>query len=136
MQDNRTLLIGGVGLIRGRVRDAGAIMVEICDELEPLLRSIGYTDQAPFKTVSLVLRFGNKTQIEPEYGHLDIKHSEMPVSIELEMSKLQSKKRDEIKRDFMIATLSVLIAVARSYGLREDALADRLANLLNNEELS
>ena len=129
MQNERILLIGGVGLVRGRVRDSGPVMVEICDELEPLLRECGYSKSAPFKTVSLILRFGTQRKLEPEYGPLDRRHSELPVSVELEMGKLRRMSREEVKRDFMIATLAILVDVAQRYGLPQDALAHRLTQI-------
>jgi hypothetical protein len=49
MVNERILLIGGVALVRGRVRDAGPVMVEICKGLEPLLRESGYVYSAPFE---------------------------------------------------------------------------------------
>lgn len=136
MQNKRVLLIGGVGLVRGRVRDSGSVMVEICDELEPLLRKSGYSDSAPFKTVSLILRFGNKKNLEPEYGPIDKKHSELPVSIELEMGTLRRMPREAVRREFLAATLSVLIGVAQRYGLPEEALANQWKCLEEDGETS
>ncbi len=136
MVNERILLIGGVGLVRGRVRDAGPVMVEICNELEPLLRESGYSDSAPFKTVSLILRFGAQSKLDPEYGALDRRHSELPVSVELEMGKLRRMGREDVKREFLLATLSVLVDVAQRYGLPQDGLPDRLARLRENTESS
>ena len=126
MQSERLLLIGGVGLVRGRVRDAGPVMVEICDELEPVLRGGGYSEQAPFRTVSLILKFGTKKSLIPEYGSLDKKHCELPVSVELEMRALRRMPREDVKKEFLIATLSVLVDVAQRYGLPCETLAEEL----------
>ena len=131
MQNERVLLIGGVGLVRGRVRDSGPVMVEICDELEPLLRESGYSDSAPFRTVSLVLRFGNEKNLEPEYGPVDKKHSELPVSVELEMGTLRRMSREAVKREFLTATLSILIDVARRYDLPKEDM-ERILNAIDD----
>jgi hypothetical protein len=61
MTNQRILLIGGVSLVKGRVREAGPAMREICDELEPLLQDIDFVVNAPFNTISMIIRFGKKT---------------------------------------------------------------------------
>ena len=116
-------------MVRGRVRDSGPVMVEICDELEPLLRESGYSDSAPFRTVSLVLRFGNEKNLEPEYGPIDRKHSELAVSVELEMGTLRRMSREAVRREFLTATLSVLVDVGRRYGLPHEILERVLSGI-------
>jgi len=71
MTEQKILLIGGVSLVRGRIRDAGLVMKEICDVLEPILLNSGFTDNAPFRTVSLIIRFGEKTDFTPKYDTID-----------------------------------------------------------------
>ena len=122
----KQLLIGGVGLVRGRVRDAGPVMVEICDELEPHLNEIGFTDSAPFRTVSLILRFGEKEDLSPEYSRIDRRHQELPVAVELPMEVLRKAKRDELKQLFRAATMATLIDVGRKYDLPVTDLEKRV----------
>ena len=52
----RRLLIGGAGVVKGRVANSGRLMVSICDEIEPILESSGWFPAAPFQTVSLITR--------------------------------------------------------------------------------
>ena len=111
------LLIGGSGLVKGRVRLAGPVMREICDELEPALIASSFTEKAPFRTVSLILRFGEQTLLDPVYEPVDRRHSELPVAVELPMSELRTAKRDDLKQRFFDATLRVLADVARKYNL-------------------
>ena len=113
-------------MVRGRVRDAGTIMVEICDELEPVLQAITYLEQAPFRTVSLIIRFGSKRNSVLEYGPLDRKHSELPVAVELEMRALARMSRDDIKKEFLNVTVSALVDVAQRYGLPYEPLVQKL----------
>jgi hypothetical protein len=86
-------------------------MVEICDELEPVLQEVGYTETAPFATASLVFRFGNHTSLAPEYSPIDRRHGELPVAVELCMDELQKADRQELKRLLMCATLKTLIDI-------------------------
>jgi hypothetical protein len=117
MSSQRVLLIGGVALVKGRVRDAGAIMVEICDAWEPILRSKGFVKDAPFNTVSLVIRFGEKESAEAELARIDGRNKELPVSYELPMAVLRSADRATVKGFFSKATEKALERVAEKYDL-------------------
>lgn len=128
-KERRILLIGGVGLVKGRVRDAGVVMVQICDELEPILRDLCFTRNAPFRTVSLILRFGTQRGINPECQPIDKSHDELPMTLELEMQSLKEMNRDELKNEFMVATLEALIIAGQKYGLPTDVLERSLREL-------
>lgn len=117
MAEQRILLIGGVSLIKGRVREAGLAMKEICDELEPFLNEIGFVDDAPFKTVSLIIRFGEKTDLTPDYDPINKRHSELPVAVEMELASLRTASKEVVKNAFVKATIDVLIDVAQKYNL-------------------
>ncbi len=117
MTDQRVLLIGGVSLIKGRVKEAGIAMKEICDELEPLLQGIGFVENAPFNTVSMIIRFGEKTDLTPEYGPISKRHSELPVAVEMELASLRVASKDVVKSAFVKATIDVLLHVAKKYDL-------------------
>ena len=130
--ERRILLIGGVGLVKGRVRDAGPIMVEICNELEPALREACFTRDAPFRTISLILRFGHKRCLVPEYDPVDDVHSELPVVVELEMRALRQMTRDDLKREFLIATLEALVHAARNFNLPTEMCERTLREVLSH----
>lgn len=122
MSDQRILLIGGVSLIKGRVKEAGLAMKEICDDLEPLLNKIGFVDNAPFKTVSMIIRFGGKTDLAPDYEPIHKRHSELPVAVEMELASLRIASKDVVKSAFLKATIDVLLDVARKYDLPAEPL--------------
>lgn len=126
MPDRRILLIGCVSLVKGRVKDAGFAMSEICNELEPTLKKMEFTQGAPFHTISLILRFGDKSCLVPSYERINSKHSELPVAIELEMSKLRVADRDSIKAEFVRAVKIVLVDVAAKYNLDLSGLESAL----------
>ncbi len=122
MSDQRILLIGGVSLIKGRVREAGLAMKEICDDLEPLLKEIGFVDNAPFNTVSMIIRFGEKTDLTPDYEPINKRHCELPVAVEMELSGLRVASKDIVKSAFVKATIDVLLDVAKKYDLPSEPL--------------
>ena len=104
-------------MIKGRVREAGLAMQEICNDLEPLLKEIGFVDNAPFKTVSMVIRFGEKTDLTPDYDPINKRYSELPVAVEMELAGLRVASKDVVKSAFVKATIDVLIDVAKKYAL-------------------
>ncbi|KJG37390.1 hypothetical protein UA32_12820 [Photobacterium angustum] len=117
MADQRILLIGGVSLMKGRVKEAGPVMREICDELEPMLQDIGFLNEAPFKTISMIICFGEKDDLTPQYDPINKRHSELPVGVELELAGLRTASKDVVKAAFVTATIDVLLDVSEKYGL-------------------
>lgn len=117
MVDRRILLIGGVSLVRGRVKEAGSVMREICDELEPMLQDLGFVDSAPFKTISMIIRFGEKNNLTPKYEAINKSHSELPVAVELELAGLRTASKEVVKSAFVTAAINVLLDVSEKYGL-------------------
>jgi hypothetical protein len=88
--------------------------------------STGYLDNAPFKWVGLIFRYGLKNEDEPHYLRINKKHGDLPVAIELDTHELQHASRDELKGIFTIATLKVLVHVAEKYALPGDKFAEML----------
>lgn len=129
MQPKRRILIGAVGLVRGRVRGSGKVMVNICDELESVLKDTEFLKHAPFETVHLILYYGTKVDSTPKYQPIDKKHSELPITIELKMEELHMQPPEILKRIFMRATLLSLIDVGKKYKLPTEAFEKRLAEL-------
>jgi hypothetical protein len=118
------LLVGAVSLIKGNVRDAGLAMVEVCDRLEVKLKDIGFVENAPFKTVHLILRLGEKTELKPKYQAINKRRMELPATVEIEMEPLRLAKRDEVVRVFMKATVAVLLDVAQKFNLPVEGLSE------------
>ena len=127
MAHNRKLVVGGAALTEARNnRHCVSVAGEIMDELEPVMVSTRYLDNAPFKWLGLILRFGLKNDEEPSYQRINKKHGDLPVAIELDTHELQHASRDQLKEIFTIATLKVLVHVAQKYGLPADVFAEML----------
>ncbi|MBW2647103.1 MAG: immunity protein 39 [Deltaproteobacteria bacterium] len=116
MTTKRHLLIGAVGLVKGKVREDGKAMVSICDELEPYFVSENLLEGAPFQVISLIVRYGT-IMMEPELGKINRRYSELEVAVELPMGEVKKLNYDELRERFKKVTMDALIAVARKYDL-------------------
>lgn len=136
MEQKRKLLIGGVALVMGRLRGGGAAMVEICDELEPLLTSSGFLDNASFDVVSLIIRYGLVNRTKPEYQRINKRYSELPIAVELDMDMLLAAGKKKLKDIFHLATLVALIDVGKKYNLPIEALESKKQEVINTTGFS
>jgi len=112
----RELLIGAVGLVKGSVKNGGKAMVAVCNELEPEFERTKFLNDAPFDTVSIIVRYGTKWSA-PELGRINKRHSELEAAVEVPMSEVrmleESKMADLLKK----LTLEVLVEVASKFNL-------------------
>jgi len=113
----RHLLIGAVGLVNGRVNHACSVMLEICDEWEPILHATGFTHAVPFDTIHLILYFGTERSAQVVLLAVDRYNDELPVRFELPMAELHKANRDQLKVIFTEVTKQVLGRVAQKFGL-------------------
>jgi len=109
--------MGGAFRVPGNLKNAGPLMVEICDEFEPELSRNGYVKNAPFDTVSLIFRFGEADEFNPEIGKVDKRHDELPVAIAFNLARLKAMDRATLRAEFRRATLEVLCDVAANFDL-------------------
>lgn len=127
MAHNRKIVLGGASLTKARCnRYDLPVMEEIMNELEPVMISTGYFDNAPFTWLGLILRYGLKNESEPHYQGIDAKDGEMALAIELDTHELQHAAREKLKELFMIATLKTLVDVAQKYNLPGEGFARML----------
>jgi hypothetical protein len=132
MTHDRKLVLGGAALTAARNNRQGLpVMGEIMDELEQLMIATGYLDNAPFKWVSLILRYGLENEEQPHYQPINKKHGDLPLAIELDTHELRNADRERLKRLFMIATLKSLVHAGHKYGLPTQALEARQSEILS-----
>ena len=110
----RKLNLGMVSLVPGRIRGAIPVSSKVRDELEALLDA-KFFEGAAFDGIGIIIRVGRKTNLSPEYQ--PIEQHELPVAIELPMSRLSKAKGDELASIFRWALLEALLAVAEKYKL-------------------
>lgn len=117
MNNQRHILVGAVSLVKGKVRNDGMAMVAVCDALEPVVAD--WLANAPFKTVSLIIRYGSEGTDEVDIGPIDSSHCELPVSVQVALSDVQALGMDpEGMESFLHQhTLRALAAVGQRYSL-------------------
>jgi hypothetical protein len=118
----RKLNLGAVSLVPGRVKDDIRVLTEVRDQVELLLDN-EFFENAPFECVGVIMRYGTKTSLIPEYQ--PVAHEELPVAIELSMDQLRSavrSKNDELARIFKSTLLETLLSIAERYNLPRDRL--------------
>lgn len=120
----RRLVIGAVGLVRGRVRGLGEACTVVRDELGAALEESNWFPDAPFKCVSLVLRLGTSSDELPQCGKVGKRYGELPVAIERRLDDLRalSTQPDQLREAVRSAVLICLARIAALYDLPCDSL--------------
>jgi hypothetical protein len=117
MSSERNLLIGGVALGKGRIKNAGPAVLQSRNEMEEHLVRNAYLETAPFKTINMIFRYGDKDNWNPEIGEIDLRNNELPVAIEFNSETLKKMSIVELKNRFRLALIEVLCDVAANYDL-------------------
>lgn len=130
MAHNRKLVLGGVALVKARLKNECQAMSQVRDELEPLLISSGWFPDAPFGWVGLIFRFGLKTESEPHFQRINKKHGDLPIAIEVDTHHLLDIHTDpeRLKAFFKRVTIDCLTSVGRRYDLPTEALEHERQN--------
>jgi len=122
MRADINLVLGGVGLIKGDIRESGQAMVEIAKEINPYLVEDGFLAAAPFKLLNGIVRFGTSFEPHAEVGPIDKRNNELPFAVEVEMAPLKRAPREEVKAEFLKALIPALFAIAVKYELPVNGL--------------
>jgi len=123
MAHNRKLVIGGVALVKARLKNDVQAMSAVRDELEKLLLDCDFFAAAPFKWIGLIIRFGLKDNVEPVYQRIKT-HGDLPVSIEVDTHPLIGADIETMKAIFRRATIEALLHVAQKYNLPAKTLEE------------
>jgi hypothetical protein len=124
MAHNRKLVLGGVALVKARLKNTGPAMDHVRDEVERIIISAGWFPSAPFQWVGLIIRYGLKTESEPHYQRINKTHGDLPISVEVDANHLLDIHTDleRLEAFFKRVTIDCLLSVARRYGLPTEAL--------------
>ena len=113
----RCLVIGGVALVKARLKHTGPAMDAVCDEMESLLEKADFFATAPFKWISLIIRYGLEDTFQPVYQRINKKYGDLPISIEVDTHRLLGADIEKVKEVFRLATIEALLDVANRYKL-------------------
>jgi hypothetical protein len=114
---HRNLLVGAVALTKGRLPGSGQAILAARNSIEQALVQHKFLAGAPFRTVSLILRYGDKDDLNPEFGALDTRNQELPVAVEMSLARLKTLSPSQLEREFRAAIIEVLCDVAANYDL-------------------
>ncbi|RCS44180.1 hypothetical protein DTL42_17875 [Bremerella cremea] len=117
MRPDICVVLGGVGLIKGSIRHAGPVMVEISQELNPYLVKDKFLADAPFDLLSGIIRYGTMFDPHAEVGPIDKRNNELPFAMEIELAPLKRASREEVKAEFLKALIPALFAISLEYEL-------------------
>jgi hypothetical protein len=132
MRSDRKLVIGGVALVKARLKHTGPAIDSVREELERILVASDFFAGAPFDWIGLVIRYGMQDRFEPEYQAIHEVHRDLPIAIEVDTHRLLKADLETVKAVFREATLEALLDVATRYSLRRDALIAHRLNLLKS----
>jgi hypothetical protein len=126
MTNNRRLNLGAVALVKGKVRNSIPTMTAVRDEFESVLAKSAWFPSAPFKSIGLILRYGTKTNLAPEFQRIHRPSGELEIAVELSMEELQVAHREQGKLESLTkaAIAGALLGVAEKYNLPKNAIED------------
>lgn len=111
-----SLVVGGVGIRRGRIVNSQKAMLALADSIDPYLNDSGFLLNAPFEVVSFIFRYGD-VYGEPQIDAVDLKHAELPVAAEVPIDELRVLPQDQVEQAFASVLIPSLRAVATKFAL-------------------
>ncbi|AMO24180.1 hypothetical protein UC35_16720 [Ramlibacter tataouinensis] len=109
--------MGAVSLVKCRIKDHGRAALAARNSLEPALEANGFLKDAPFRTVSLILRYGDRDNLNPDIGDVDARRSALPVAVELDAKRLEKLDLNTLTEEFRSVMIELLCDVAANFDL-------------------
>jgi hypothetical protein len=106
------------------------VATDVRNEIEELMRSCGFLENAPFDWVTISLRYGIVNEDEPHFESVNNKYGDLPLSIELDTRGLADANREQLRQAFRIAVLKALISAGDRFDLNYRALKTELDGLV------
>lgn len=113
------VLIGGVGLIKGRIKNIGQAMASVCEEVKPAIEQSNAFEGMPFTEINMIIRWGEAAIDTPEIGPLRKaqKSLEAATTISLADGRAVENNPEQLKSLVKGELAKVLRAVEAKYGL-------------------
>lgn len=126
MSHNRKLVLSGVALTKAKIpaRQNAIAANHVRDELEQEMICSGFLENAPFKWIGLIVRYGLKDEVVPHYDKINLQHGDLPLAIEIDVNRLLAASEYEMMAVYREATLRALISVGEKYNLPTDRLRE------------
>jgi hypothetical protein len=114
----RPLLVGAVSAIpRLRLGLPVKTIIPARDEIRAAMEANGYLSSAPFKTVSVIFRYADSENLEPDRYEIDPKTECLNLAIEFDGRVLAQLSEQEQAAKFRMALIDVLCDVAANFEL-------------------
>ena len=119
MPHGKSLLIGAVGTVQGRLGWAGQILGKLSAKYEMLINESTWLSGAPFSTVHYVVRFGAEAIDTVFISRISKKYDELPVASQMSMQELHDVflDREQLQVFLEKELRKVLAAIGKKYGL-------------------
>jgi hypothetical protein len=131
MAHNRKLVLSGIALTTARIsaKQNGTALNLIRDEIEQEMVQSGYLENAPFKWVGLIIRYGLVNDIEPHYQKINAKYGDLPLAIEIDVHRLLGVTEPEMVSVYRKAILIALSHAGDKYHLNTKRIKQMLVEL-------
>jgi len=118
---NHPILIGGVGLVKGRIKNLSQAMVAVCEEVRHLIEQSNAFEGMPFKEINMVIRWDENSVSEPEIGPLRKSNQSLEVSttISLREGKAVENEPDQLELLVKSELTKVLKLIEAKYDMRQ-----------------
>lgn len=136
MAHNRKFVPGRIYLVEGRLLNSKKTAC-IHDDLEKIVIDSGILENAPFKWIGLMYRFGTRNMFKPNYMRIDKKDGELPIAVEIKFEILRWADHYDVPfltEILMIAGLEALLHVCNKYKLPKEYITAERAKYGNIPE--
>ncbi|EKZ97724.1 hypothetical protein D769_18758 [Cupriavidus sp. HMR-1] len=117
MQTERALLVGAVSLVKHRFRGEGQMVLAVRDEIDAAMKQNGFLTGAPFKTVSVIIRYADQDNMRTEIGRINQRNGIIPVAVQVNITRLSAMGAVELQQAFRKLLIEVLCDVAANFDL-------------------
>lgn len=122
-KSSRKLLVGAVGLVPGRIRGDIPAASRAQAEVESLIPE-DFFDQAPFRQIGVIIRYGSGTDLALEYQQLH--EQELPVAVQVDMQTLRKAEGEGLHLKYRQILLSILVSIGQKFSLPHESLLEAL----------
>ena len=113
-EHGRALGILGVSVTKARLpKGCEGALASVRDQLEEVMLRTGYLQGAAFSWVTIAIRFGLVNALEPTYSAINLRHGDLPLSIEIDISPLQGRSLEEYRAAYLRAAARALFCAGR-----------------------
>jgi len=111
------LIVGGVGIKKGRIRNSQQAMIRLAKDINPFLIEEGLLKGAPFELINVIFRYGSKFDPNADRGSIYKPRNELPIAVEVDINTLRNESVDVVWRAFAEVLVSALFQVVSIYKL-------------------